>query len=86
MENGVCPASEDAQWHPLFVEALQKQEYVGYLLDTLLSGTVEEKAALVAEQREEVIRIEQRISGYAAGCRAGRGERNGLALTGTDGR
>ena len=81
-----APASADAQWHPLFVEALQKQEYVGYLLDTLLSGTMEEKAALVAEQREEVIRIERRISGYVAGRKAGRGERNGLALTGTDGR
>ena len=37
-----APKREDEQWHPLFVEALQKQDYIGYLLDVLLSGTMEE--------------------------------------------
>ena len=75
---------EDGQWHPLFVEALQKQDYIGYLLDVLLSGTMEEKAAIVAEQGKEVMRIEQRISEFAAIHPAGRHERSGLARTGTD--
>lgn len=79
-----APKQEDEQWHPLFVEALQKQDYIGYLLDVLLSGTVEEKAAVVAEQGKEVIRIEQRISEFAASHPAGRHERSGLARTGTD--
>lgn len=71
-----APKREDEQWHPLFVEALQKQDYIGYLLDVLLSGTMEEKAALVAEQGKEVIRIEQRISEFAASHPAGRHERS----------
>ena len=79
-----APKREDEQWHPLFVEALQKQDYIGYLLDVLLSGTMEEKAALVAEQGKEVIRIEQRISEFAARHPAGRHERSGSARTGTD--
>ena len=79
-----APKREDEQWHPLFVEALQKQDYIGYLLDVLLSGTMEEKAALVAEQGKEVIRIEQRISEFAASHPAGRRERSGSARTGTD--
>ena len=79
-----APKREDEQWHPLFVEALQKQDYIGYLLDVLLSGTMEEKAALVAEQGKEVIRIEQRISEFAASHPAGRHERRGSARTGTD--
>ena len=79
-----APKREDEQWHPLFVEALQKQDYIGYLLDVLLSGTMEEKAALVAEQGKEVIRIEQRISEFAASHSAGRHERSGSARTGTD--
>lgn len=79
-----APKREDEQWHPLFVEALQKQDYIGYLLDVLLSGTMEEKAALVAEQGKEVIRIEQRISEFADSHPAGRHERSGSARTGTD--
>lgn len=79
-----APKREDEQWHPLFVEALQKQDYIGYLLDVLLSGTMEEKAAVVAEQGKEVIRIEQRISEFAASHPAGHHERSGLARTGTD--
>ena len=79
-----APEQEEGQWHPLFVEALQKQDYTGYLLDVLLSGTMEEKAAVVAEQGKEVMRIEQRISEFAASRPAGCHERNGLARTGTD--
>ena len=33
-------------WHPLFVEALQKQAHVEYLLDVLLFGDTEEQAVL----------------------------------------
>ena len=31
----------EENWHPLFVEALQNQDYVEYLLDSYLSGTIE---------------------------------------------
>ena len=60
-----APQPQDAAWHPLFVEALQKNSYVEYLLDILLFGEMEEKAALIAEQGKEVVRLEQRISELA---------------------
>lgn len=81
-----APQPGDTDWHPLFVEALQKTSYVEYLLDTLLSGTWEERADLLVKMKKEVARIERRISGFAASHPAGRGERSGYARTGTDGR
>lgn len=65
-KNEYAPQPQDAVWHPLFVEALQKISYVEYLLDILLFGEMEEKAALIAEQGKEVVRLEQRISELAA--------------------
>ncbi len=44
------PQPQDAIWHPLFVEALQRISYTEYLLDILLYGEIEEKAALIAAQ------------------------------------
>ena len=55
------PKHPEDEWHPLFVEALQRESYIEYLLDILLYGTQEEKKALVAEQRNEVIKLEQRF-------------------------
>ena len=42
-----APKTPDEDFHPLFVEALQKQDYVDYLLDVLLSPDMEERAALI---------------------------------------
>lgn len=81
-----APQPGDAGWHPLFVEALQKTSYVEYLLDTLLSGTLEERADLLVRTRKEVERIGRRISGAAARDPDGRRERCRYARTGTDGR
>ena len=78
-----APRPEDADWHPLFVEALQNQSYVEYLLDTLLSGTKEEKAAVMADKEKEVAALERRLSGFRARDWAERGE---YARTGTDDR
>ena len=52
--------------NPLFVEALQRKDYTEYLLDILLSGSLEERKALVAEQRKEVMKLEQRIAEWSA--------------------
>ena len=59
-----APKQPDDVWHPLFVEALQRKSHIEYLIDTLIDGTKEEKQALVAEQRKEVMKLEQRISDY----------------------
>ena len=62
-----APQQPEDEWHPLFVEALQRESHIEYLLDVLLYGTAEEKKALVAEQRKEVIRLEQRFAEHPDG-------------------
>ena len=57
-----APQTPEDEWHPLFVEALQKTSYIEYLLDTLIDGSPEERQALVAEQRNEVMKLEQRFA------------------------
>ena len=42
-----APHSPEEAFHPRFVEALQKQAHVEYLLDVLLFGETEEKAVLI---------------------------------------
>lgn len=43
-----------------------KKNYIEYLLDILLYGSLEERKALVAEQRKEVLKLEQRIAELSA--------------------
>lgn len=62
-----APQHPEDEWHPLFVEALQRESHIEYLLDILLYGSDEEKKALVAEQRKEVMRLEQRFAEHTAG-------------------
>ena len=70
-----APQTPDDEWHPLFVEALHKTSYIEYLLDTLIDGSLEERQALVAEQRNEVMKLEQRIAGHTAKHERGRSQR-----------
>ena len=72
-----APSQPDEAWHPLFVEALQRMDYIEYLLDGLLSDDLRERAAIVTEYGKEVRTIEQRISGLAAAGSGGREERAG---------
>ena len=58
--------SPEEAFHPRFVEALQKQAQVEYLLDILLFGETEEKAALIADYGKDVIQLEQRMAELAA--------------------
>ena len=69
-----APSQSDEAWHPLFVEALQRESHIEYLLDVLLYGTAEEKKALVAEQRKEVIRLERRFAEHTAWHDRGRSQ------------
>ena len=62
-----APSIDDETWHPLFVEALQKNSHLEYLLDLLVFGEIEEKALLVMEYGKEVASLEQRISEFT--CR-----------------
>jgi hypothetical protein len=69
-----APKQPEDDWHPLFVEALHRQPYIEYLLDILLSDSIEERASVVAEYGKEVKKIEQRISEFTASYPAGRHE------------
>ena len=61
-----APKQPEDDWNPLFVEALHRQPYIEYLLDLLLSDSIEERAFVVAEYGKEVKKIEQRISEFIA--------------------
>lgn len=67
-----APATPEDDWHPLFVEALQKQSHVEYLLDVLLHSPLEERAALVIDYGKEVKALERRMEYLAARAAAGR--------------
>ena len=67
-----APKTPEEEWHPLFVEALQKQSHVEYLLDVLLFSDMEERAALIASYGKEVRNLERRMADLAARTAAGR--------------
>lgn len=58
-----APRQPDEDWHPLFVEALQKQDQVEYLLDELLTGDMRERASIIIEYGKEVRNLERRMAG-----------------------
>ena len=67
-----APHSPEEAFHPRFVEALQKQAHVEYLLDVLLSPDMEERAVLIVDYGKEVSNLERRMAELAAQDTAGR--------------
>ena len=61
-----APRSPEEAFHPRFVEALQQQAHVDYLLDVLLFGEPEEQAASLTDHGKHVIQLEQRMAELAA--------------------
>ena len=61
-EKQYAPQQAEEEWHPLFVEALQRKSYIEYQIDILLNGSLEERKALVTKQKSEVRKLEQRIT------------------------
>ena len=54
--------------HPRYVEALRRQPYIEYLLDTFLAADRGERAALVASYRKEVDQIAKHMADLGARC------------------
>ncbi len=75
-EQEYAPQTPEEAWNPLFLEALHKKTCTKYLLDVLLSGSMEERASVVAEYGKEVRKIEKRISEFTASHPADRHERS----------
>ena len=70
-----APKTPDEDFHPLFVEALQRMSHVEYLLDVLLFSDMGERAALIASYGKEVRSLERRMADLAARDTAGRDRR-----------
>jgi hypothetical protein len=57
----------------LYCEALQKENYIEYLLDEVfLNGDTDEKAGFIREHEKEVLALEQRIQEFDTGHHAER--------------
>ena len=61
-----APQPSDEEWHPLFCKALQKMDYVEYLLDELVSGTPEERTSIVKEKEKELEGLEKKIAVFSS--------------------
>ena len=60
-EADYSPRTPDEDPHPRFLEAVQKKEYMGYLLDTFLDSSTEEQDQWIAEHTTELSAIERRV-------------------------
>ena len=60
-EADYSPKTADEDPHPRFLEAVQKKDYMGYLLDTFLDSSTEEQDQWIAEHTAELSAIEGRV-------------------------
>ena len=60
-ESDYSPKTPDEDPHPRFLEAVQKKDYMGYLLDTFLDSSTEEQDQWIAEHTAEISAIEGRV-------------------------
>ena len=61
-EADYSPKTPDEDPHPRFLEAVQKKNYMGYLLDTFLDSSTEEQDQWIAEHTAEISAIERRVN------------------------
>lgn len=81
-----APETPEDDLHPMFVEALQKTNYVEYLLDGLFYGSPEDKAQIVIEKGKEIDALERRIAEYKFGAAGGTGQNDGCDGRSSSGR
>ena len=61
-EADYSPKTADEDPHPRFLVAVQKKDYMGYLLDTFLDSSTEEQDQWIAEHTAEISAIEGRVN------------------------
>ena len=61
-EADYSPKTPDEDPHPRFLEAIQKKDYMAYLLDTFLDSSTEEQDQWIAEHTVEIAAIERRVN------------------------
>ena len=60
-ETDYTPKTPEENPHPRFMEAIQKKDYVGYLLDFFLEDTPDEQRLWIAEHQSENANLERRV-------------------------
>ena len=60
-ETNYTPKTPEENPHPRFMEAIQKKDYVGYLLDFFLEDTPDEQRLWIAEHQSEIANLERRV-------------------------
>ena len=60
-ETDYTPKTPEENPHPRFMEAIQKKDYVGYLLDFFLEDSPEEQKLWIAEHQSEIAKLERRV-------------------------
>ena len=60
-ETDYTPKTPEENPHPRFMEAIQKKDYVGYLLDFFLEDSPEEQTLWIAEHQSEIANLERRV-------------------------
>ena len=61
-ETDYSPKTPDEDPHPRFLEAIQKKDYMGYLLDTFLDSSTKEQDQWITEHTAEISAIEGRVN------------------------
>ena len=56
------PKTPEENPHPRFMEAIQRRDYVGYLLDFFLEDSAEEQRIWIAEHQSEIANLERRVN------------------------
>ena len=60
-ETDYTPKTPEENPHPRFMEAIQRKDYVGYLLDFYLEDSPEEQKLWIAEHQSEIANLERRV-------------------------
>ena len=60
-ETDYSPKNPEENPHPRFMEAIQKKDYTGYLLDFFLEDSPEEQKLWIAERQSEIANLERRV-------------------------
>ena len=60
-ETDYSPKTPKENPHPRFMEAIQKKDYTGYLLDFFLEDTPDEQRLWIAEHQSEIANLERRV-------------------------
>ena len=60
-ETGYSPKTPEEEPAPRFMEAIQKKDYVGYLLDFFMEDSPEEQKLWIAEHQSEIANLERRV-------------------------